>query len=252
MTEAHFVSIVALMNSITAQVTTHLESFEIPLPARAGTFEELMASLDERRDRTVPSQELIDFCRTIWDGEIPEGVPEMLLERTSPFDITHFIVCPALQIRGYYARATKSFAESVAHIGLGTVLDPFAGSGYMVKAFREAGIPTIATDDYSWGFQGPAEKLDALAAVRKYADQIDTVLISWVPPGDSVDFEIYKLLQAEYPHINIMVISEGIGGCTGSDAFADIRSGWEELYGYETTWGLRDYCTFLPGIRPED
>jgi hypothetical protein len=241
-----------MSSSVIAEAPTYLESFSIPLPAHAGTLDELLAALDENSRDVRSSEELLEFCRTVWAGEIPQRVPECLVERTSPQDTNHFIVSPALQDRGYYARATKDFADSISRIDLGTVLDPFAGSGYMAKAFREAGIPTIATDDYSWGFQGPAEKLDALSAVRKYGNQVQTVLLAWVPPEDSIDMEIYELVRSEYPHLNILVISEGPYGCTGSEAFARLHWGWEEFCSYQTTWALRDYCSFLPGDDPSE
>lgn len=241
------------MSSFTdVEASTYLESLTIPVPNHAGSLDKLLADLQENNRSTPPSEELLNFCRTVWAGEIPEEVPECLVERTSLQDSNHFIVSPALQVRGYYARATKSFASMVAGFKLGTVLDLFAGAGYMAKSFREAGIPTIATDDYSWGFEGPAEKLDALSAIRKYGDQIQTVLLAWVPPEDTIDMAVYELVRAEYPHLNIMVISEGPYGCTGSYDFAQLHSGWEDFHTYQTTWALRDYCAFLPGDEPSE
>ena len=234
------------------ETSSYLESFSIPVPEHAGTLDELLETLEAHGDRAVPSEELLEFCRVVFAGEIPQRVPEMLIERTSPRDTTHFLVSPALQKRGYYARATKDFAESISRFGLGTVLDLFAGSGYMTKALREAGIPTIATDDYSWGFQGPAENLDALSSIRKYGNEVQTILIAWVPAESSIDMEVYELVRAEYPHLNIMVISEGPHGCTGSEAFAELHWAWEDLPSYETTWALRDYCAFMAGDEPQE
>jgi hypothetical protein len=224
---------------------SYLDSFTIPVPERAGTLEELFASMEQMNGDLT--RELKSFCETIWAGEIPESVPEEIAYQDVSTTISHFVISPALQSRGYYARATKRFVRGLEGMELGTVLDPFAGSGYMVKALREAGIPTIATDDYSWKFDGPAEKIDALAAIRKYGDQINTVLLAWVPWESTIDMEIYQLLREEYPWINILVISEGPHGCTGSTEFAELHREWEEIYSYQTTWALRDYCAFMPG-----
>jgi len=219
----------------------HLDTFAIPMPKHVeSSLEEAYSTLVALGGEVTP--ELRTFTETVWAGEIPETFPLELSEEDFGNRMAHFALSSFLQSRGYYARATKVFANTVAEENLGTILDPFAGSGYMVKAFREAGIPTIGTDDDSWGFEGPFEKLNALESLRKHGNEVNTVLFAWTPPLDTVDLELYQLMKRDYPHLNALVISEGPHGCTGSVEFAELHKSWPTLYNYETSWALRDYC----------
>lgn len=224
---------------------SYLDPFYIPVPDNAGTLEDLYSSLALMNCQV--SDELKEFCENVWAGGIPEFLPEDFAYENAFSGITSFTVSRALQKRGYFARVTKTFVAQLASMNLGTVLDPFAGSGFLVKGLREAGIPAIATDDYSWNYDGPSEKLDALDAVRKYGHEIQTVVLSWVPYESTIDMEIYDLFQKSFPWVNVLVISEGPGGCTGSMEFGDVHCEWESIDSYRTTYGLHDYCVFKPG-----
>lgn len=224
---------------------SYLAPFYIPVPANAGTLEELYASVELMQSSLDADTK--EFCETVWEGKIPEFIPEALAYDSPAGFLGSFSVSRTLQKRGYFARVTKSFIAELTTMNLGTVLDPFAGSGFLVSGLREAGIPAIATDDYSWKFGGPSEKLDALEAVRKYGHEIQTVVLSWVPYESTIDMEIYNLIQKDYPWLNILVISEGAGGCIGSEEFGEIIWGWDQVESYRTTYGLHDFCVFKPG-----
>lgn len=164
-------------------------------------------------------EESVTFCKTIIAGEIPEAVPGVVEGRFgTAVSMLHSIGCE----QGYYAKVTKRFARSVAAVvGDGTVLDPLAGKGFLVKALREQGIKTIGTDDDSWGLSKGLEKMDAKAALRKYGNDITHLAISWAPYGSTIDAELVDMVREDFPHVTIINIGEWTGGCTGSEKFWD-------------------------------
>lgn len=188
-----------------------------------------------------------EFSNSVYAGEIPEFLPFEMSEHYALHrgGINIMMLRSALQKRGYYAHVTQVFAKEVSEIeGIGTVLDPLAGSGFLAKSLREQGVPTVMTDDYSWGFKGAAENLDALAALEKYGDKVDTVVISWAPYNSDIDKKLWDRARERFPHLNFLVISEGVGGCTGSESFAEIHEQFEELQTYSTSYGIRDRAVF--------
>jgi hypothetical protein len=233
-------------------LSAYLAPVTTPIPERAMTPEQFDGQLELMQS---PSSEASTFYKEVYSGAIPESIPLSVRPNSESFsmNMAGMVLSHALHDLGYYAAATKALAQHLKEIvGDKPVLDLMAGSGYMTKALREAGVLTIATDNYSWGFEGPAEKLDALAALEKYKDIAGTVLIAWAPHGDGTDLEIWSrvLLEPEYS-LGVVVIGEGVGGCTGSDAFASARElSNHEVVPYETFMGLHDYCTYH-SLRPE-
>jgi hypothetical protein len=193
--------------------------------------------------------ESIKFYETVRNGGIPKSFPQQLtrnLESNWGNSTIAHLIGSALQKCGYYGKATKDFAEDLKYfIGDKILLDPMAGNGFMVKAFREAGIRTIGTDDNSWRISENFENLDAIDSLRKYGDEIDYLLISWAPANSDVDVRLLREVRSNFPHITIINIGEFIDGCTGSDDF------WEEAeehyldLKYETLMQVTDFVTFV-------
>jgi len=188
------------------------------------------------------------FCSAICSGEIPERVPPELEEITGPFTFLHFWQ----QYHGYYGHFSKETAHDIAlNVGDGTVLDPLAGEGWAVKALREAGVRTIASDKSS---NTQFEQLDAMDALKKYGDQITHLLISWAPPRADIDLQLLREVGAKYPHVMIINVGEDQGGCTGSEQF------WREAkrvtpkypVRYQRTSGVYDNLTFVTWAGPAD
>lgn len=190
-----------------------------------------------------------ELCKTIAAGEIPQNIPlSLAFDDGWRSGMASIITHSELMDLGYYGRATKDTAESIAaNVGDGTVLDPMAGRGFFAKALREAGVKTIASDDYSWKMQADFEKLDAIESVKKYGNQISHVLLSWVPHGSGKDLEILQLCRKEFPHITIINIGEGHGGATGSEAFWDHAKEieTEAPISYSTTSTIHDFVAFV-------
>ncbi len=171
-----------------------------------------------------PTPEALDsitsFLRDIMLGVIPDKYPvySSSVDEIQMVDISlHTALCSV----GYYGKITNRVASAIASVLSpdAVVLDPFAGKGYAAKAFRQVGIPTIATDDNSWQ-DSQVENLDALASLEKYGNQITTVLLSWLP-SSGIDVKVVQKIRKEYPHLTLIHIGEGRGGCTGSEAYWD-------------------------------
>ena len=65
------------------------------------------------------------------------------------------------------------------------------------------------------------EPLAALAAVDKYADQVEYVIMSWAPDKGEADWDLLEHLREHYPALKLLVIGEK-DGATNSKRF------WQE------------------------
>lgn len=107
-------------------------------------------------------------------------------------------------------------------------LEIMAGNGYISGGLRNL-RPTqdiYATDSGSWTNENETgkhtvtdiEHLDALAAIKKYGDRVDYVIMSWSPDKLEIDWEVLQLLRNDYPNIKLLVIGEK-NGATDSAKF---------------------------------
>ncbi len=122
----------------------------------------------------------------------------------------------------------KEYIETLASeikklIGEDLAVEVAAGDGMLSHWLREHGINIIASDNMSWHEKGErhdrdqpvktqseVEKLDGVAAVKKYKPRL--VIASWVEYTSTLDIEILE----QSPEFFI-IIGEGRGGCTGSE-----------------------------------
>lgn len=110
------------------------------------------------------------------------------------------------------------------------ILEIMAGNGYISAGLikRNSKQTVFTTDDTSWTKENKTgtnqvtriEKLDALSAIDKYANQIAYVIMSWSPDGIDIDWQIYQKLANEYPNVKLLVIGEKYGA-TNSKIFWD-------------------------------
>ena len=123
-----------------------------------------------------------------------------------------------------YVVVTKQLCRALAgYIGEARVLEVMSGKGVLAKGLREEGVNIKPTDDYSWGMSQAAwiddiEKIDAIAAIQKYAKDMDFLIIGWPPMGNYID-EIIEATKRCNKNIKIIYIGEGAGGCTGDGNF---------------------------------
>lgn len=108
------------------------------------------------------------------------------------------------------------------------VLEIMAGNGYLSKGLAQHN-PTetiYTTDSTAWKNENQTgrhpvtkiEPLDALAAIKKYGDQVDYVLMCWSPDKLTIDVDVLELIRQKYPDLKLLVIGEK-NGATNSAEF---------------------------------
>lgn len=144
--------------------------------------------------------------------------------------------------------ATVAF---VAEHTQGRVVDPLAGSGYLLWLLQQAGVDVIgydlnppASSENSY-HKARAEylqilKADARESVVLHPDR--TLLLSWPPYDTPVGADVL----AAYAGGRVIYIGEGHGGCCGDDAmFERLDADWTEVVDHRPVqWsGIRDWVT---------
>lgn len=116
---------------------------------------------------------------------------------------------------------TKQLAEK---IGDRTVLEVMSGRGWLCKALKEHGVDIVGTDMHVSDPVCEIEELDAIAAINRYKNRSDVLLMSWPPYAKTICEEVINEWGDEK---EMIVIGENSGGCTGTDRF------WDELYDHK-------------------
>ena len=130
---------------------------------------------------------------------------------------------------GMWSYTNTSFISALSDYLAGApVLEIMAGNGYLSKGLRDHNpLQTIfTTDSQAWVKENETgkhpvttiEALDALAAIEKYGDQVDYVLMSWAPDKDENDYQVLELLRKRFPDVRLLVIGER-NGATNSPKF---------------------------------
>lgn len=201
---------------------------------------------------TQERRKTIELVETVIGGEVPGVIPDHLNARREFGGdnwtmISDFRVHQAMMENGYYGRITKVVAEDLKkNIGDGAVLDPMAGRGFAVKALREAGVPTVGTDNNSWNISSHLEQMDAMDSLEKYGNQVTHVLMSWPDYELDIDRRMLAKMRSDYPHLTMIYIGEE-AGCTGTEEFwgeAEIIEP-EHQVRYSTTHGIHDDVYFI-------
>jgi len=127
---------------------------------------------------------------------------------------------------GFWGQITPAVAAGIARLPGKRYLEVMAGNGYLSYGLRQFNQQVYATDSLGWVVENetgkqlltPVEKLDALAAYRKYRQQIDYVVMVWSPDGVPIDWQLLQLMRQDTPQIPLLCIGER-NGCTNSTEF---------------------------------
>lgn len=122
------------------------------------------------------------------------------------------------------SRETLSVLKDL--LGGGPVLDAGAGTGYLAERLGGEGVKVVAADirDYSlaqdsegYPFQ-TVHRLDRVVghAAELLPGEFTAVLLSWPCYQSSFAYEVAQAMQAGQ---TLVYQGEGVGGCTGDDAF---------------------------------
>lgn len=103
-------------------------------------------------------------------------------------------------------------------------LEVMSGKGVLAKALRDHGVNLIATDNYSWlhfdfnDLWTNVEKIDAIEAIRKYAANVDIVIMSWAYMDDTA-YRVLLEMRKVNPNAMMIFIGEDMYGCTADEDF---------------------------------
>ncbi|MFD1432891.1 SAM-dependent methyltransferase [Lacticaseibacillus yichunensis] len=111
------------------------------------------------------------------------------------------------------------FAQWQALFGPLRYLELAAGNGYVSAGLAAQGNRVIATDSFAWKQASetgrtpllPVEALPAAAALHRYGDQVDAVVMAWSPDRDPNDVHVLQVLRTYFPHLKFFVIGERFG-----------------------------------------
>ena len=130
---------------------------------------------------------------------------------------------------GMWSYTNSSFTNALSkYLNGAPVLEIMAGNGYISKGLRNSNPhQTIyTTDSQEWVTENETgkhpvtsiEKLDAIAAIDKYGNEVHYVIMSWAPDKGDQDWQVLQYLRKNYPDIKLLVVGEQ-NGATDSKAF---------------------------------
>lgn len=137
---------------------------------------------------------------------------------------------------GMWAYISAPFVKGLAeYIGNDAALEIMAGNGYISKGLKDQGVTIFPTDNLAWVSENqtgnhqliPVEKLDALAAIDKYKDQVKYVIMSWSPDKDPIDVAVLNAIRKADNDLELIVIGEK-NGATNSKEF------WQQAHFIKT------------------
>lgn len=110
------------------------------------------------------------------------------------------LLMPLVERKGIYCFYSRPFVQRLAALIAGRpCLEIAAGDGTLSCFLRDLGLVVTATDDHSWqdriAFPDTVERLDAGAALRKYAPRV--VLCSWPPAHNSFERAVFRTDSVE-------------------------------------------------------
>jgi len=128
-----------------------------------------------------------------------------------------------------YSFVSNDFVYALdAYLESDRVLEIMSGHGYLSAGLHAVNPEReiVASDDLSWHNQ-PGEhthpvteviKLDAIESLEKYSHQVDTVIMSWAPDTDDIDWRVLNWLRENGAKVKLLVIGER-NGATNSKKF---------------------------------
>ncbi|WP_353989941.1 SAM-dependent methyltransferase [Pediococcus argentinicus] len=133
---------------------------------------------------------------------------------------------------GMWAYISAPFINDLSkYIDGEPTLEIMAGNGYISKGLRAHDQNVIATDSLEWQKENQTgrhlvtdvEKLDALAALDKYQNQVQYVIMSWSPDGVPIDQEVLATMREKLPDATLICIGEQNGATNTSDFWKQVK-----------------------------
>ncbi|KRL22498.1 hypothetical protein [Lentilactobacillus kisonensis] len=129
---------------------------------------------------------------------------------------------------GMWAYISAPFVKDLAdYIKPNAAVEIMAGNGAISKGLKDLGVTVYPTDNLGWVAENqtgkhqmtPVEKLDALAAIQKYQNQVKYVIMSWSPDKSPIDVAVLNAVRsANNDQLTLIVVGEK-NGATNSTQF---------------------------------
>ncbi len=174
------------------------------------------ASFESMISKPVDIPQLKKLFDIYWEGNIPEKFPCM----KDSLSVAPLMVRAGFQEAfNMWAIVDRTWPKIISEqFRNKTILELFAGAGWLSKVLREQGQTVIATDAYTQNHVTDIEELNAVDAVKKYASQTDVLLLSWPPYTSEEAAKALALWPDDKP---VIYIGEDKGGCCATDEFFD-------------------------------
>ena len=134
-----------------------------------------------------------------------------------------------------YALVSHRWVKPLSeYVGQAKCLEIMAGRGVLAEALSQHGTSIVATDDFSWNWEGGSrndtkpliredlwfdvEHVNCIGAIEKYGGEVEYIICSWPNMNDSMYDALHKMREIN-PNCKLIYIGEGEGGFTASDLF---------------------------------
>jgi hypothetical protein len=169
--------------------------------------------------RSMGDQPDIDTLRTLISEGLIGAFSEERFRTLTGCSPGYSLNMSGMYYRQFYCKAvswaiyTTDFLDSIQRLLAGCrVLEVCAGRGVLSRVLRGRGEDWTATDLNP--VTDDVVEMDAIEAVRQYKP--DVIVASWIPYTSDLDVRLAEL--AKELGIIMVVIGEGNGGCTGTEA----------------------------------
>ena len=110
-------------------------------------------------------------------------------------------------------------------VGSDKLLSCASGNGLWELFIQSRGVDVVATDTKPCSTYHPVEEMDAIEAVKKYADH-NCLMMSWPAYDDPMAYSCLK----EFTGNKLVYIGEDEYGCTGDGAFHELlKEEWKKV-----------------------
>lgn len=186
----------------------------------------LRSNLEQCEDIGFDKQEAIvkEIISNLEKKIIPNEYPKFMINSSAFMMLRSAII----ERQGFSLVTKKWITPLVSWIGNKKCLEIMCGCGSISYALQQQGVNVIATDNFSWNEMGSwntkknywtdIENIDCIEAIRKYGKDIDVIILSWAYM-DNYAYQSLLEMRKVNPNAVMIVIGEGLGGCTADDDF---------------------------------
>lgn len=136
-------------------------------------------------------------------------------------------------------------------------IELYAGKGHLSNQLRKRDVNITPYDNGSWNSSmhsvGNVIRMDSLNAIKSINDNIDYILMSWIPLEKDNNknancVKVAKHILYKHPETKFIVIGENYGGCNANDIFFNMCTSRypKNINKYFQSWdGIHDEILYM-------